>query len=158
MSLHLFVNRLGAFIRENREPVEDAHEDLPFSGELHELRDAVGHHLIPLLLIARTDLHIEPEEREIIVDHCLAIASRRGIARDDSHKAALRCYVATFRPALTQLDPAITHLARCDHQDVAALIDTAQKVVLSDGISRPEEAKFLAALKDELAKSRTAVQ
>ncbi len=155
MSLHLFVNRLGDFIRENRVAAGAGDvPDAPYSTELHELRDAVGHHIIPLLLIARTDSKIAPEERDIIVDHCLSVASRHGIARDGKHVDALRDYVATFRPALTQLDTAIAHLAHGNRDDVAALLDTAQKVVMSDGVSRPEEAKFLAMLRDELTSQR----
>lgn len=151
MSLHLFTNRLGDFIRENHIPAEGASPEVPFPNELQELRGAVGHHLIPLLLIARSDRDIAPEECEIIVRHGLDIAARHGIVNDEKHSKALREYVATFRPALSQLDAAIAHLAHGDHEDFVALIDAAQNVVMCDGISRPEEAKFLALLRDELA-------
>jgi len=151
MSLHMFTNRLGEFIRENHIPAEDISLEVPFPIELRELREAVGHHLIPLLLIARSDRNIAPEECEIIVQHGLDTAARHGIVNDEKHSKALREYVATFRPALSQLDPAIAHLAYGDHEDFVALVDAARNVVMCDGVSRPEEAKFLALLRNELA-------
>lgn len=151
MSLHLFANRLGEFIRENHVSVEDTSPNVPFPIELQELREAVGHHLIPLLLIARSDRNIAPEECEIIVQHGLDMAARHGIANDEKHSKVLREYVAIFRPARSQLDPAIAYLAHGDHEDFVALIDAAQKVVMCDGVSHPEEAKFLALLREELA-------
>lgn len=146
------IEIFGDFVREIHMPIEAIEEQVGFPAELHDLRDAVGHHLIPLLLLARTDSDVTQCEFDIIVTHCMTFAHGRGVTCDERKAAAFRDYAASFRPALMQLDPAISRLCRCEHGEFAALVGAAHKLVAADGVSRPEEVKFLARLQDELEK------
>ncbi len=150
--LGLLVDTFGNFVREVYVPIEAIEEQVGFPEGLHGLRDAVGHHLIPLLLLARTDREFAQCEEEAIIAHCVTFARGRGVACDDARAAAFREYVASFRPSLMQLDPALARLAKCEHGEFAALVDAAHAVVAADGVSRPEEVNFLMRLKGELGK------
>lgn len=149
MSLHILVEQFGEFVRNAHEPAE-AKPEPAFPAELQDLRDAINHHLIPLLLLARSDRDFASEERDVIVSHCMAMAEHHGALKDASHTEALQNYAANFRPTLLQLAPALARLARGDHQEFAALVKAARHVVMSDGIARPEEERLLARLRTEL--------
>jgi hypothetical protein len=149
------VETFGTFVREIHVPPEAIEAQVGFPRELHDLRDAVGHHLIPLLLLAHTDRNFVPSEFDVIVAHCLGFAERRGVACDGKRAAAFRDYVDTFRPALMQLDPAIDRLCKCEHDEFVCLVEAARKLVAADGVSRPEEVGFLAKLQGELDKLST---
>ncbi|HVZ70127.1 MAG TPA: hypothetical protein VG891_11740 [Rhizomicrobium sp.] len=146
------IELFGNFVREIHIPVEAIEAQVDFPPELHAFRTAVGHHLIPLLLLARVDRDFAQCECEIIVGHCVSFAQRRGVACNETDIAALREYVTSFRPAPMQLDPAIARLRQCEHSEFHALVAAARKLVGSDKVSRPVEAKFLARLEDELAR------
>ena len=150
--LGFLVDTFGDFVREVYVPIEAIEAQVGFPEELHGLRDAVGHHLIPLLLLARTDREFAPCEEDSIVAHCVMFARRQGVSCDEARAAAFREYVASFRPSLMQLDPALVRLAKCAHGEFAALVDAAHAVVAADGVSRPEEVKFLARLQGDLEK------
>lgn len=150
--LGILVETFGNFVREIHIPLEAIEAQVGFPRELHDLRDAVGHHLIPLLLLARTDRNFVPSEFDVIVDHCLTFAAQRGVACDGIRVAAFREYVDTFRPALIQLDPAIARLCQCEHGEFVCLLEAARKLVAADGVSRPEEVEFLAKLQSQLDK------
>lgn len=145
------VEIFGGFVREVYVPMEAIDAQVGFPPELHDLRDAVGHHLIPLLLLARADRECAPCEFEIVVAHCTAFARQRGVACDERKAAAFRDYAASFRPSLMQLDPALAQFARCEPGEFAALLNAAQELVASDGASKPEEMRFLAQLRQRLA-------
>ena len=99
MSLGLLVGRFGSFVRETHvAPVETA-SPTPFPDELNHLREAVGHHLIPLVLIARSDGEFESRERDVIVTHCVGLARRQGLELDGSGTIEFVEYVETFGPA-----------------------------------------------------------
>jgi len=149
------VELFGDFVREIHMPIEAIEVQVGFPRELHDLRDAVGHHLIPLLLLARTDGEFAQCEMEIIVGHCVSFARGRGVACTAAREAAFREYAESFRPVLMQLDPAISRLCQCEHGEFAALVDAAHRLVSSDGVSRPEEMKFLARLQGELERLST---
>jgi hypothetical protein len=119
---------------------------------LHDFREAVGHHLIPLLLLARTDRDFAQSEQDAIIAHCVTFARGRGVACDDARTAAFSEYVVSYRPSLMQLDHALSRLAKCDHGEFVALVDAAHTLVAADGVSRPEEVKFLARLRGDLEK------
>lgn len=154
--LGILVETFGNFVREIHIPPEEIEAQVGFPRELHDLRDAVGHHLIPLLLLARTDRNFVPSEFDVIVTHCLTFAERRGVACDGTRVAAFRDYVDTFRPALMQLDPAMERLCQCEHGEFAALVEAAKNLVAADGVSRPEEVQFLGRLQDKLSQLATA--
>jgi hypothetical protein len=163
MSLGLLVGRFGTFIRETHgslelerdSEAEGASSEGEFPDQLNHARDAVAHHLIPLLLLARADNDFAPQERDVIVAHCITLAGRQGINLVDSQVTVLTDYISDYRPSLIQLDPALHRLARSSHDDVADLFTVAKAVVEADGITRPEEARFLANLSDELVILKT---
>jgi len=151
------VELFGAFVREVHIPLEAIDAQVGFPPELHDLRDAVGHHLILLLLLAQADRDFAQDEYEIIVGHCVSLARGCGVACEERKMAAFRDYAATFRPALIQLDPAIARLCQCAHGEFASLVEAAQRLVAADGVARPEEIKFLARLQDELTRLEAAI-
>ena len=151
MTLGLLVGRFGTFIRENHTPMPAAPPESPFPRHLNQLRERVAHHLIPLVLIARSDREFLDSEREVIVKHCLLVASNAGLALDGSERESLDDYVDGFHPTLMQLEPALHRLGRCEHAEVAILLDAAKAVIAADGTVRPEEARLLAELQQDLA-------
>jgi hypothetical protein len=151
MTLGLLVGRFGTFIRENHTPNPAPPPESPFPPHLNRLREKVAHHLIPLVLIARSDREFLDSERDVIVSHCLSVAGEAGLALDGSETELLDAYVASFHPSLMQLDPALQRLGRCPHGEVAGLLNAAQAVISADGRVTPEEARLLAELQEELA-------
>jgi hypothetical protein len=146
------VEIFGSFVREVYIPIEAIEAQVGFPPELHDLRDAIGHHLIALLLLARCDREFAQVEYEIIVTHCMTFAQARGVACDERKTAAFRDYAASFRPSLMQLDPALAQFSKGGQDEFAALIGAARELVAADGVSRPEEIRFLAQFQDRLAK------
>jgi hypothetical protein len=159
MSLGVLVGRFGMFIRETHGPLElerdsaagGALSEGEFPDQLNHVRDAVAHHLIPLLLLARADNDFAPQERDVIVEHCITLAGRQGIKLVDPHVGVLTGYISTYRPSLMQLDPALHRLAQASHDDIADLLFAAKAVIEADGIIQAAETKFLTNLSDELA-------
>jgi hypothetical protein len=154
MSLGLLVGRFGSFVRETRASQEDSAPPPPFPDGLNHLRDAVGHHLIPLVLIARSDGDFEPRERDVIVTHCITFARNQGLELDGSGTIEFVQYVESYRPSLMQLDPALSRLERGDHDEMAVLVAAARAVIEADGVIRPEEARFLDQLSEEIGRLR----
>jgi hypothetical protein len=154
MSLGLLVGRFGSFVRETRASQEDSAPPPPFPDGLNHLRDAVGHHLIPLVLIARSDGDFEPRERDVIVTHCITFARNQGLELDGSGPIEFVQYVESYRPSLMQLDPALSRLERGDHDEMAVLVAAARAVIEADGVIRPEEARFLDQLSEEIGRLR----
>lgn len=156
MSLGLLVVRFGRYVRENyAPPVQEAHEP-DFPDSLNHLRDAAGHHLIPLILIARSDGNFDPSERDVIVTHCVTFARSRGLELDGNDTLAFSDYVWTYRPSLLQLDPALHRLSHGSHDEIIALFEAARAVVEADGITRPEEVRLLEELSEEIGKLKFA--
>jgi hypothetical protein len=151
MTLGLLVGRFGSYIRENHTPPPAGVPEAPFPVHLKELRERAAHHLIPLVLLARSDREFLDSEREVIVEHCLRVARDGGIAIDGSKSTLLTAYIDSYRPTLMQLEPALHRLGRCRPAEVASLLEAAQAVIAADGLSRPEETRLLAELKEELA-------
>lgn len=152
MSLGVLVGRFGSFVREQHlpPPAVPIPEAAPFPETLLHIREAVGHHLIPLTLLARADGDYAALEQEAILDHCIALARDAGIETADHEVVTLRAYICDFKPALMQLDPALHRLSRCSHGEVAALVRAAQAVVDADGTRREEETRLLDELLLEL--------
>ena len=164
MTLGLLVGRFGTLIREMHGSLElerdcaagNTLSEGEFPDQLNHVRDAVAHHLIPLLLLARADNEFAPQERDVIVEHCITLAGRQGINLAGPQVTALTDYIAVYRPSLMQLDPALHRLAHSSHDDVEDLFIVAKAVVEADGITQAAEVKFLASLSDELATLKTA--
>lgn len=155
MSLGVMVSRFGDFVRESHTvQAQGDTAGLPageaFPDELLHLREAVSHHLIPLALLARSDRDFSPLERDVIVAHCAAIASRHGLEMGGAHAAVLSDYVSSFVPTLAQLEPALHRLAHAPHDEVVELVNAAKAVFDADGVHRPAEAKFFQTLCDDL--------
>jgi len=152
MSLGLLVGRFGNFVRETHTAQADPLPVPPFPDGLNHLREAIGNHLIPLVLIARSDCDFDPRERDAIVTHCVTFAQSRGVEFDGSDTLEFVEYIESYRPSLMQLDPALMLLERGSHDEMAALLAAARAVIEADGVIRPEETKFLDELKEELAR------
>jgi tellurite resistance protein len=150
MSLGLLVGRFGALVRENHIPPPRQMPEADFPEALNHLRDSIGYHLIPLVLLARADREFLDSEREVIVSHCLAIASEHGLQAAAPEEALLRQYIGELRPSLVQLDPALHRLAHSGTEEVAALLKAAQAVTEADGQVSPEETRLFADFLEEL--------
>lgn len=156
MSLGLLVGRFGSFVRETHIPQAEAAAIPPFPDQLNHLREAVGHHLIPLVLIARADGEFEQRERDVIVTHCVTFARRCGLELDGGGTIEFVEYIESYRPSLMQLDPALTRLEHGSRDEMAALVAAARAVIEADGVIRPEETRFLEQLDEELGQLGTA--
>ena len=151
MTLGLLVGRFGTFVRENHTPAPAPPPESPFPQHLNQLREKVAHHLIPLVLIARSDREFLDSERDVIVKHCILVAANAGVALDGSETESLDDYLDGYYPTLMQLEPALHRLGHCEHAEVASLLDAAQAVIAADGKVTPEEARLLAELQEDLA-------
>jgi tellurite resistance protein len=150
MSFGLLVGRFGTFVRESHTAMEAGEAAPPFPDQLNQVRHAIAHHLIPLALLARCDGEFAPEERNVIVTHCVSVAGRRGIDMDAARTALLVEYVSEYRPTLMQLDPALSRLAESTHSELLELVEAAHAVVDADGMTRDAEKRFLITLGEEL--------
>ncbi len=151
MTFGLLVGRFGTFVRENHTPTSAPPPEAPYAPHLNQLREKVAHHLIPLVLIGRSDRAFLDCEREVIVKHCLRAAADAGLALDGSESELLDRYIDGFHPTLMQLEPALQRLGRCPHGELASLLDAAQALIAADGEVSPEEMRLLAGLQEELA-------
>jgi hypothetical protein len=151
MTLGVLVIRFGTFVRENHTPHPSPPPEAPFPLHLIQLREKVAHHLIPLVLIGRSDREFLDCEREVIVGHCVTVASDAGLTLDKSEIDVFDSYVDDFHPALMQLEPALNRLARCPHAELEGLLGAAQALVAADGQVTPEETRLLSELQEELA-------
>jgi tellurite resistance protein len=151
MSLGILVGRFAAFVSERAPagaPVVMPEEN--FSADLTHIRDALNHHIVPLLLLARADGESAMAEREAILRYCVARANAGGLTLTMAEKAALSDYLRDFRPSLMQLPAALKRVEHESKEDVAALLDAAKAVVDADGERRPREVQFLDELRRDL--------
>jgi tellurite resistance protein len=125
----------------------------PFPAGLEQLREAFGHHLIALLLLARSDGEVAAAERGVILDYCLARASDAGLAVSPADRAALAEYLRDFKPSRMQWDRALRRLEREPPECIRALIAAARAVVDADGVRRADELRLLGELEDDLGKA-----
>ena len=151
MSLGLLVGRFANYVSEQPVAPEPMGAGDDFPDDLKRGRDAFGHHLVTLLLVARCDGESLPEEREVILNHCLARAKLSGLELSLNEMAALSDYLREFRPTQAQLRPALKRLDRDSKDDIIALVAAAQGVVDADGMRRPREVQFLSQLSRDLA-------
>ena len=109
----------------------------------------------PTSLLARADNDFAPQERDVIVEHCIALAGRQGIKLIDPQIIVFSDYISAYRPSMMQLDPALHRLADSSHDEVGDLLVVAKAVVEADGITQAAEARFLANLSEELVTLKT---
>jgi uncharacterized tellurite resistance protein B-like protein len=153
MSLAVLVSRFGDLLIEQSPPPigEEAAPYEDFAADLTRIRNALNHHLIPLLALARCDGDFAMAEREAILTYCLAHLNDLDMAATPDERAALDSYLREFRPARAQLAAALKRLERESEARIAALIAAAQAVVDADGVRRAYEVKILSEIADELA-------
>ncbi len=151
MTLGVLVGRFAAFMNDQPAPPETAYPERPFPSELKRVREASGHHIVPLMLLSRCDGQSVPEEQEVILLHCAARAKLSGLELSSAEQAALSDYLREFRPTHAQLRPALKRLEHDSKHDIVALVAAAQEVVDADGVRRPREIQFLEQLMRDLA-------
>jgi hypothetical protein len=151
MSLGVLVGRFGEFVSEQMPESQPPMPEEPFPADLTHIREAFGHHLVPLMLLARSDGETALSEREVVLHYCLARADEAGLNLTPAETAALSDYLRDFRPTRMQLGPALKRLEHDSKADIAALVAAAQAVVDADGERRPREMQFLDELNRDLA-------
>lgn len=156
MSLGLLVGRFGSYVRETYVPPVQQPPEEDFPDSLNNLREATGHHLIPLVLIAHADGDFAPSERDVIVTHCVTLARSRGLDLNGHDTLAFSDYIQDYRPSLMQLELALHRLSRGTHDEIIALFEAARAVVEADGVTRPEETRLLVELTEDLARLKGA--
>ena len=153
MSLGMLIDRFGNFLAESAPPVfqEGTYPEEAFPDSLMRVREAFGHHLIPLLLLSSIDGESLPAERQAILRYLLDRAEATGMNLCADEKIALRVYVCEFKPTHAQLTSALKKLHRESKTSLRGLIAAAQAVVDADGERRAREVKFLEDLSRDLA-------
>ena len=149
----MFAGRFGQYVRDKHEPrtAQDSSEvPYPLS---QETRDVITHHLIPLALLARADGDIAAAEQKAMLDHAVAMLAKSGHPISDADMNKLKDYIAGFRPALMQLDPALHRLEREDADTKIAFLGAARAVANADGKITDGEGRLLDELKLEFAKA-----
>lgn len=147
----MFAGRFGQYVRDRHEPriAQDSAEiayPLP-----QQTRDIIAHHLIPLCLLARADGDVAAAEQTAMADHAVAMLAKAGHPLSDADLGKLKDYIASFRPSLTQLDPALHRIEREDADTKIAFLGAARAVVMADGRIDAAEARLLDELKLEFA-------
>jgi hypothetical protein len=154
MALGILVRQFGDFVKERHDaPVtETSVPEAPMPDALHRLREVCGHHAIPLMLLSRIDGDSAPSEQKAIVNHCMGLLARAGLAPGAGEQKSLADYVASLRPTLLQLDPALKQIEHEGTDAVHRMIAAAIQVLEADGKRDPAEVKFLNSLSEDLAK------
>ena len=117
----------------------------------HE-RELIAHHMIPLALLARSDGNSDVAEQKIMLDHAVALLAMKGEIVSEQNREALKLYIASLRPSLVQLDPALRRLEQEKPDTMIALLGAARALVMADGRLDPAESHLLDELKLEFAK------
>jgi hypothetical protein len=117
-SLAILVAGLAEFLREQqklRSPILPG----PFPDELARVFEVSGHHIVALMLVARSDDEVVATERQTIVRHCADRAQKAGLESSSTEKAALYDYLRHFRPTLMQLIFAVERLKHDTKGEIA---------------------------------------
>ena len=149
------ISRFSSFVRGLYSPSEAAGPETPFPFQLESVRAAVEHHLVPLIIIGRSDHELLKAERDVIVDHCRARLRRQDKLLSASEISALENYIDHFAPSLSQLETALRKVEAGGEDELADLLAAADRVILADDIVRAEEQAQLAEIKQQLAQLRT---
>jgi hypothetical protein len=147
MAMGLLVGSFGDLVHmrgsaaEASPPVQETN----YPPEFTALRDRLGHHLVLLSLLARSDGEFADVERNVIIEHCASIAGL-----DAEQCSMIDEYLRQSRPALTQLDPALKRLETEDPSNIKALIDSAERLIRAGGKVDPAEQRLLERMRAEL--------
>jgi len=107
MSYGSVIKRFASFVRGLYSPSETAGPEVPFPFQLESVRTTVEHHLVPLVVVGRSDHELLRAERDVIVDHCRARLRRHDKLLSASEISALENYIDHFAPSLSQLETAL---------------------------------------------------
>ncbi|HMI95735.1 MAG TPA: hypothetical protein VK479_04435 [Micropepsaceae bacterium] len=149
LNLAVLVDGLVAFLQEQQK-LQKSVLPGPFPDELAQMFEVSGHHIVALLLVARSDDKVVATERQAILRHCVDRAQKAGQEVSPTERASLYDYLWHFRPNLMQLVSATEQLKRDTKDEIVELIATAREVVEADGIVRLQEALYLTSLQRDL--------
>ncbi len=150
MSFEAVISSFRAFVRSFYPRAKPEGPEVPFPFRLEAVRAAIEHHLVPLIIVARSDRELLTSERDVIVDHCrLILRQHRDRLLSAAEIAELEEYVERFSPNLSQLDAALHKFETEGRDEFANLLATADRVITADDIVREEERKQLAEIKKQ---------
>jgi len=152
MTLGLLVGRLGGFLEERAATVSGPAEAAEsFPADTARLREALNHHIIPLLLLSRADGESVAPERDAILRYCINAMKDAGGSVSDEEAQALGAYIESYRPTRMQLASALKRLETESRERILALVAAAQVVISADAEHRDSEKRFLSDIAKELA-------
>lgn len=155
MSFGSVISRFGAFVRNIQSPPDTAGPEVPFPVQLEPVRATVEHHLVPLIIVGRSDHELLESERDVIVDHCRARLRRRDKLLSATEISTLEDYIEHFAPNASQLDAALRKLEAGGQDELTELLQAADRVILADDKVRAEEQSQLSEIKAQLDQLRT---
>jgi hypothetical protein len=129
--------------------------EVPFPFQLESISPAVGHHLVPLIMMARSDHELLSDERDVIVEHCRALLRHQDRLLSASEIKALEDFIEHFLPNATQLDTALRKFEAEKIEEFPYLIGAAAAVITADDVVRDEERAQLAEIKKQFEALRT---
>jgi len=144
------VERLTVFLR-GQPYLEPAAPIVATPEDLAHVLDALGHHIVALTLVARSDDNILDQERRVIFRYSVQRAAKLGHPLSDGEKQALEEYLEDFYPPLAMLEDALERLKFDSKADLEALLEAAHDVIGADHIYRIDEVSFLLSLRHDLA-------
>jgi len=147
-SLATLVDGLVAYLKDRAGTHASPSDSRPDG--LARVFDSFGHHLIALMLVARSDDDVAAKERDVIQRHCIARARNAGIDTTDDEEAALKNLLRHFRPTMQHVTLMLEGLKHDTKDDIAGLVAAAHAVVQADGAVRFQEMAYLASLQHDL--------
>ena len=153
MSFELVIDRFGTFVRRFYS-ASTAGPEVPFPFQLESVRAAIEHHLVPLVLVGRSDHELLKAERDVIVGHCRARLRRQDKVLSASEISALEDYIDRFAPNVAQLDAALRKIEAGGQDELTDLLMALDRVILADDVVRSEEQSQLAEIKKLLDQLR----
>ena len=154
MSIQSLLSRFGAFIRGLYTLPPQAGPEVPFPFRLRSQEITIGHHLVPLIMLARSDGELSEGERDVIVAHCQVLSTRRGQRLNPQELTDLETYIGHLAPDLAVLDPALRRLESGGHDELADLFSAAHRVILVDDIVKAGELNQLVDIMEQLDRLR----
>jgi hypothetical protein len=151
-SLSNLVDRLVAFLRAVQERQKPS-PSIPVPAGIAHAFDSFSHHLVALMLVARSDDKVVAAEREVIFRYCLSRARKAGLELSPAEEEALTDYLRHFRPTLPYLISATDRLKQDQKGDVAELVAAAREVIEADGKVRLQEALYFDSLQHDLSRT-----
>jgi tellurite resistance protein len=148
-NLAILVDGLVAFLHQQQK-LQKRTVPGPFPDELARVFAMSGHHIVALMLVARSDDELVATERQAILRHCADRAQRAGEELSPAERASLYDYMREFRPNLSQFISAMEQLKKDSKDELADLIAAAREVVEADGVVRLQEALYITSLQRDL--------